>query len=320
MRSRFQRIGLFLVLFAIGTSLVTVSWAAGHKMQVFEKEKRIILTGEISKALGTYDEHLRGAVEYLVCSRSGKEYESIVVVDSSAKEIYEALLKLGVKRGSPPSYDETLGTQTGPEGTGFLMYVEWEADGKTKRVRAEDLLYNVRTKKAMKHVAWTFTGSRMVYDLDSDDEDAQIPQAFMSNDLVALNHLDASALFQNPLPESAAENTYKKNEKTLPPLGTAVKLIIEENRDVQLYILISGKVQGVGFRAFTQRAATDLGIKGYAKNLPNGKVEVVAEGDKGTLDGLLIAVRKGPTAARVDDVKIEERPFSGTYKTFEIKY
>jgi acylphosphatase len=319
MTSRFERITLFLFLFAIGMSLVTVGLAE-EKIQIFDKEKKIVLTGEISKALGTYDEHLKGAVEYLVCSRSGKEYESIVVVDSSAKEIYEALLKLGVKRGTPPSYNEELGEETGPEGTGFLMYVEWEADGKTKRVRAEDLLYNVRTKKAMKHVAWTFSGSRMVYDLDSEDEDAQIPQAFMSNDLVALNYLDASALFQNPLPEAAAENTYKKNEKTLPPLGTAVKLIIEENRDVQLYILISGKVQGVGFRAFTQRTATELGVRGYAKNLPNGKVEVVAEGDKGTLDGLLKALYRGPSAAKVSDVKIEERPFSGTYKAFEIKY
>lgn len=319
MTSRFERITLFLFLFAIGMSLVTVGLAE-EKIQIFDKEKKIVLTGEISKALGTYDEHLKGAVEYLVCSRSGKEYESIVVVDSSAKEIYEALLKLGVKRGTPPSYNEELGEETGPEGTGFLMYVEWEADGKTKRVRAEDLLYNVRTKKAMKHVAWTFSGSRMVYDLDSEDEDAQIPQAFMSNDLVALNHLDASALFQNPLPAAAAENTYKKNEKTLPPLGTAVKLIIEENRDVQLYILISGKVQGVGFRAFTQRTATELGVRGYAKNLPNGKVEVVAEGDKGTLDGLLMALHRGPSAAKVSDVKIEERPFSGTYKAFEIKY
>ena len=319
MISRFQRIPLFLFLFASGMGLVTVGLAE-DKIQSSDKEKKIVLTGEISKALGTYDEHLKGAVEYLACSRGGKEYESIVVVDSSAKEIYDALLKLGVERGTPPSYDEELGKETGPEGTGFLMYVEWAEEGKTKRVRAEDLLYNVRTKTTMKHVAWTFSGSRMVYDLDSDDENAQIPQAFTGNDLVALNHLDASSLFQNPLPEAATENTYKKNDKTLPPLGTAIKLIIEANRDVQLYILISGKVQGVGFRAFTRRNATELGIRGYAKNLPNGKVEVVAEGDKGTLDGLLMAVRKGPSAARVSDVKIEERPFSGTYKAFDIKY
>ena len=53
---------------------------------------------------------------------------------------------------------------------------------------------------------------------------------------------------------------------------------------MQRYILISGKVQGVGFRYFTRQNAIRLGVHGYAKNLPNGKVEVVAEGDKATLD------------------------------------
>jgi acylphosphatase len=201
-----------------------------------------------------------------------------------------------------------------------VIYVEWEENGSTKRVRGEDLLYNVRTEKSMKHAAWVFSGSRMVPDLNSEDPDARLPQAFMGNDIVALNHLDASALFQNPHPEAAKENTYKKNEETLPPLGTPVKLTIEVNAKMQRYILIGGKVQGVGFRAFTQRNARQLGLHGYAKNLPNGKVEVVAEGDKAALDALVKAVRKGPPASRVDDVKIEERPYRGTYKAFEIRY
>jgi acylphosphatase len=170
----------------------------------------------------------------------------------------------------------------------------------------------------MEPVAWIFSGSQMVYDLEK--EDVMIPQAFMSNDIVALNHLDGSALFQNPLPEAAKENTYKKNEKLLPPLGTRVKLTIEVSQKMQLYILISGHVQGVGFRDFTRRQAMELGVRGYAKNLPNGKVEVVAEGDKVTLDRFVTVLRKGPPASHVDDVKIEERPFSGTYTTFEIKY
>ena len=228
--------------------------------------------------------------------------------------------KLGVEKGTPPGYDEEQDKMISPKGTSILLSVEWKAEGETKQVRGEDLLYNVRTQKPMKHVAWVFTGSRIIPDLESEDEDAFIPQAFMGNDIVALNHLDGSALFQNPLPESAEGNTYKKNEELLPPLGTPVKLTIEVNQNMQLHILISGRVQGVGFRYFTQQNAMELNIGGYVKNLLDGKVEVVAEGDKAILDRFVSILRQGPSAARVEDVKLEERPFGGKYTTFEIRY
>ncbi|MYB93874.1 acylphosphatase [Candidatus Poribacteria bacterium] len=97
-------------------------------------------------------------------------------------------------------------------------------------------------------------------------------------------------------------------------------LTIEVNRKIQLFVLISGKVQGVGFRNFTQMNAKQLGINGYAKNLPNGKVEVVAEGDKAQLDALVTLLKKGPRFARVDSLDADERPFTGEYKTFGIRY
>ncbi|RKU16967.1 acylphosphatase [Candidatus Poribacteria bacterium] len=89
---------------------------------------------------------------------------------------------------------------------------------------------------------------------------------------------------------------------------------------MQLYVLITGRVQGVGFRNFTQRNARQLGVKGYAKNLPNGKVEVVAEGDKTQLDALVVFLREGPRYARVDSLEIDERPFTGEYEAFGIRY
>ena len=306
----------------IGVCLIVLSsiaWADGH-IEVKEKEKKLVLKGKISEALGEYDSHLRGAVEYLVCGQNGKEYESIIVVDATAQEIYDGLNKLGVKTGTPPSYDEEKDEPTPPTGTEFIISVEWKDGDKTKKVRAEELVYNVKTKKPMQQVAWIYSGSRVVSDLDSDDEDAMIPQAFMSNDLVALRRFDASALFQNPLPESEEENIYKKNDALLPKLGTPVALTIEVNRKMQLFVLISGKVQGVGFRNFTQMNAKQLGINGYAKNLPNGKVEVVAEGDKSQLDALVALLKQGPRFARVDSLHADERPFTGEYKTFGIRY
>ena len=300
-------------------ALGNIGWADGH-LQIMEKEKQIVLKGKISEALGEYDAHLKGAVEYLVCGRNGKEYESIIVVDATAKEIYDALEKLGVAVGTPPGYDEEKDEPTPPKGTVLIISVEWKDGDTAKKVRAEELVFNVKTQKSMQQVAWIYSGSRIVSDLDSDDEDAMIPQAFMSNDIVALKRFDASALFQNPLPESEEENIYKKNDALMPKLGTPVILTIEVNPKMQLFVLIEGKVQGVGFRNFTQMNAKQLGINGYAKNLPNGKVEVVAEGDKAQLDALVALLKKGPRYARVDSLHVDERPFTAEYKTFGIRY
>ena len=300
-------------------ALGNIGWADGH-LQIMEKEKQIVLKGKISEALGEYDAHLKGAVEYLVCGRNGKEYESIIVVDATAKEIYDALEKLGVAVGTPPGYDEEKDEPTPPKGTALIISVEWKDGDTAKKVRAEELIFNVKTQKPMQQVAWIYSGSRIVSDLDSDDEDAMIPQAFMSNDIVALKRFDASALFQNPLPESEEENIYKKNDALMPKLGTPVILTIEVNPKMQLFVLIEGKVQGVGFRNFTQMNAKQLGINGYAKNLPNGKVEVVAEGDKAQLDALVALLKKGPRYARVDSLHVDERPFTAEYKTFGIRY
>ena len=314
MLHKFRHISCFIALSFVWVAISQ----AEETLQILGDEQKIVLTGEISKALGTYDEHLQGAVEYLLCGPGGKEYESIIVLNSSAKEIHNAMLKLGVERGTPPMYDEEKDEMIGATGTGVLVFVEWESNGETKRVRGEDLLYNMQTQKSMQHVAWIFSGSREIPDLDSEDEDAMIPQAFIGNDIIALNYVDGSALFQSPIPSE--ESPYKKNTETLPPLGAAVKVTIEVNQKMQRYILISGVVQGVGFRHFTRQNAMRLGVHGYAKNLPNGKVEVVAEGDKATLDEFVKILWKGPPASRVEDVKVEARPHSGEYTSFGVKY
>jgi len=293
-------------------------FAKGESDLLLDKGK-IVLNGEISKALGQYDDHLKGIVEFLVCSKGGKEYESIIVVDEDPKVIFDMVLSLGVKRGVPATYDEDSHQMVAPKGTGFLIDVEWIIGDKRTKVRAEELLYNIKTKKKMPYVAWIFSGSRQVYDLENDDEDKLIPQAFVSNSIVSLQNLDASALFQVPLPE-AIENTYRKNDQLLPPLGTKVKLIIEMNRRAHLYIMVSGKVQGVGFRYFTERSAKGLDLVGYVKNLPTGQVEVVAEGNKLELDQFVQLVEKGPAIAKVTNVKIQERPLNEQYRTFEIRF
>jgi acylphosphatase len=75
--------------------------------------------------------------------------------------------------------------------------------------------------------------------------------------------------------------------------------------------IISGRVQGVGFRFFTEAAAMREGIDGWVRNLPDGRVEVAAEGDADAMDRFERAVRHGPPAARVDDVDVTENVPTG---------
>jgi acylphosphatase len=69
--------------------------------------------------------------------------------------------------------------------------------------------------------------------------------------------------------------------------------------------IVSGRVQGVFYRASTREQALALGLAGYAKNLPDGRVEVLATGTPDALDALERWLRKGPPAAQVDTVSRE---------------
>ncbi|MFQ6043378.1 MAG: hypothetical protein ACE5PV_21200, partial [Candidatus Poribacteria bacterium] len=75
-------------------------------IQVFEKEKRIEIEGEISTELERYADTLGGAMEYLAVSKGGKEYESVIVLECAPDAIYNALIKFGLKKGKPASFDE----------------------------------------------------------------------------------------------------------------------------------------------------------------------------------------------------------------------
>lgn len=70
--------------------------------------------------------------------------------------------------------------------------------------------------------------------------------------------------------------------------------------------LVSGLVQGVNFRAATRTRAQQLGLSGYAKNLPDGRVEVIASGEPAAIDRLATWLGDGPPAARVDALERED--------------
>jgi acylphosphatase len=82
---------------------------------------------------------------------------------------------------------------------------------------------------------------------------------------------------------------------------------------------IQGEVQGVFFRAFTSRIAKKLNLRGFVHNLPNGSVEVIAEGPKDNLEIFVQQLHSGPPEALVENITAKWSDFSGQYVTFEIR-
>jgi acylphosphatase len=83
--------------------------------------------------------------------------------------------------------------------------------------------------------------------------------------------------------------------------------------------LVSGRVQGVGFRFFAEAFGAREGLHGWVRNLPDGRVEVIAEGEVAAVDRFEHALRHGPRGARVDEVVTEEEMPSGRDTGFSIR-
>ena len=83
--------------------------------------------------------------------------------------------------------------------------------------------------------------------------------------------------------------------------------------------LISGRVQGVGFRFFVEDRATAEGVHGWVRNLPDGRVEALLEGDAASVDRIAAALWRGPSGAVVDDVTCEAAAPSGRATGFSIR-
>jgi len=83
-------------------------------------------------------------------------------------------------------------------------------------------------------------------------------------------------------------------------------------------IKVQGKVQGVGFRFYTNKKANELGVNGYVKNMHDGSVYIEVEGEEEKVDEFVLWVHHGPEWARVIAVKIQEKPLEG-FEAFVIK-
>lgn len=88
----------------------------------------------------------------------------------------------------------------------------------------------------------------------------------------------------------------------------------------KFHAYISGRVQGVFFRWSTKKQAKKLGIFGYVKNLRDGRVEVVAEGEEDKLKELIKFLHKGSKYAKVNDVDVSWESYKGNYSSFQITH
>jgi acylphosphatase len=89
--------------------------------------------------------------------------------------------------------------------------------------------------------------------------------------------------------------------------------------DVRLHLVVSGRVQGVAFRHATAEAAARLGLRGFVRNLPDGRVEAEAEGPRAAVEALVAWCRRGPPAAEVEALAVTWREPRGDLPPFEIR-
>ena len=89
---------------------------------------------------------------------------------------------------------------------------------------------------------------------------------------------------------------------------------------VRAHIHVSGQVQGVFFRSETQDEAVRYGLTGWVRNLPDGRVEAVFEGEKDRIDRLIEFCRRGPPGARVTRVEVVWENYTGEFRDFRIRY
>ncbi len=89
---------------------------------------------------------------------------------------------------------------------------------------------------------------------------------------------------------------------------------------VRAHVVIHGLVQGVFFRATTREKAREHGVTGWVRNLPDGSVEALFEGEKDAVESLIRWCHEGPLGARVEKVEVEWQDYRGEFTDFEVRY
>ena len=87
----------------------------------------------------------------------------------------------------------------------------------------------------------------------------------------------------------------------------------------RVHIWVRGRVQAVGFRAFVQQNAIQIGVTGWVRNVGYDTVEAVAEGTLEQIEGFIAMMKRGPTASRVDEAREERQAVTGEFSSFGVR-
>ncbi len=109
-------------------------------------------------------------------------------------------------------------------------------------------------------------------------------------------------------------------------MGKSIEVLNEDSAmaehgdQVRAHVYVSGRVQGVYFRGYTQEQARKRGVRGWVRNLPDGRVEAAFEGDRTAVQQMIEWCREGPPSARVDDIQARWEEATGQEQSFEARY
>jgi acylphosphatase len=90
--------------------------------------------------------------------------------------------------------------------------------------------------------------------------------------------------------------------------------------NARAHLFIDGRVQGVFYRAFTREIAHSLGLDGWVRNLRDGRVEVLFEGEKGAIQKAIQVSYSGPPGAKVSNIEVKWETYTGSEKGFNVRY
>ncbi|QDV74600.1 hypothetical protein Spa11_28060 [Botrimarina mediterranea] len=160
-----------------------------------------------------------GVLEMFACPAGTKEHESVVAVDTKAYLVHTGLLLVGAEEGTPVRFQPEYKPPTGTE---IEVSIEWTADGKPQKARAQDWVRNADTKKAM-DLPFVFAGSGFWTDPDSGK------QHYLADagDFICVSNF-GSAMLDVPAPSSASNNElwFEPFTERIPELGTEVRLVL----------------------------------------------------------------------------------------------
>jgi len=159
------------------------------------------------------------AIEYLIVTKYGKTHESLLRTDAEPKDVNVAMLLLGAK-GSTDALPEDPSKSI--PGDAVAIEVSWKEKGREKRVRIEELVFNVQTKKSLSKGPWIYNGSRVENGAFLAEQEGSIVSLIT----------DGTALVNNPRAGRENDELCEVNSKTVPPLDTPVEVrfILQQKR------------------------------------------------------------------------------------------